>query len=74
MCIGYLNRPVSVWLGEAQVDEAGHRQAHIEPVAEAEVVDEQEHVLHTQEDQTHQSLQPHSTEQSYSLVFQKKII
>lgn len=49
----HLHRPVSVWLSDAQVDEAGHRQTHIEPVAEAEIVDELEHVLHTQEDQTH---------------------
>lgn len=52
----HLHRPVSVWLSDAQVDEAGHRQTHVEPVAEAEVVDELEHVLHTQEDQTHQPL------------------
>lgn len=49
---------MSVWLSDAQVDEAGHRQTHIEPVAEAEIVDELEHVLHTQKDQTHQPLQP----------------
>ncbi len=49
----HLHRPVPVWLGDAQVDEAGHRQTHIEPVTEAEIVDELEHVLHTQEDQTH---------------------
>lgn len=46
-----------VWLRDAQVDEAGHRQTHVEPVAEAEVVDELEDVLHAQEDQTHQPLQ-----------------
>lgn len=55
----HLQRPGSVGLGEAQVDEAGHRQSHIEPVAEAEVVDELEDVLHTQKDQPHQPLQPH---------------
>lgn len=49
----HLHRPVSVWLSDAQVDEAGHGQTHIEPVTEAEVVDELEHVLYAQEDQTH---------------------
>lgn len=44
---------MSVRLSDAQVDESGHRQTHIEPVTEAEVADELEHVLHTQEDQTH---------------------
>lgn len=57
----HLYRPGSVWLSDAQVDEASHRQTHIEPVAEAEIVDELEHVLHTEKDQTHQPLQPHST-------------
>lgn len=52
----HLHRPVSVRLSDAQVDEAGHRQTHVEPVAEAEIVDELEHVLHTQEDQTHYPL------------------
>lgn len=52
---------MSVWLSDAQVDEAGHRQTHIEPVTEAEVVDELEHVLHTQEDQPHQPLQNNNT-------------
>lgn len=45
-----------LWLIDAQVDEAGHRQTNIKPVTEAEVVDELENVLHTQEDQTHKSL------------------
>lgn len=58
--VAHLQGPVSVGLGEAQVDEAGHGQSHVEPVTEAEVVDELEDVLHTQEDQTHQALQPHS--------------
>lgn len=49
----HLHRPVSVRLSDAQVDEAGHRQTNVEPVTEAEVVDELEHVLHTQEDQAH---------------------
>ncbi len=55
----HLHRPMSLWLSDAQVDEADHRQTHIEPVAKAEIVDELEHILHTQEDQTHQPLQPH---------------
>lgn len=49
----HLHRPVSVRLSDAQVDEAGHRQTHIEPVTEAEIVYELEHILHAQEDQTH---------------------
>lgn len=61
--VEHLQGPVSVGLGEAQVDEAGHRQSHVEPVTEAEVVDELEDVLHAQEDQTHQALQPHSRTQ-----------
>lgn len=52
----HLHRPVSVGLSDAQVDEAGHRQTHVEPITEAEIVDELEDVLHTQEDQTHQPL------------------
>lgn len=58
----YLHRPVPVWLSEAQVDEAGHGQTHVQPVTEAEVVDELEDVLHAQKDQTHQPLQAHRTE------------
>lgn len=53
----YLDRPVSVRLCDAQVNESGHRQAHIQPVTEAEVVDELKHILHAQEDQTHHALQ-----------------
>ena len=54
--LSYLDGSVSERLGVAQVDESGHRQAHVEPVAEAEVVDQLEDVLHTQEDQPHQAL------------------
>lgn len=61
----HLHRPVSLWLSDAQVDEANHRQTHIEPVAEAEIIDELENVLHTQEDETHQPLQPHVRTQSH---------
>lgn len=46
----HLDRSVPVWLGDAEVDEPGHRQTHVEPVAEAEVVDELEDILHAQED------------------------
>lgn len=53
----YLDRSVSVGLSEAQVNESGHGQTHIQPVTEAEVVDELKHILHTQEDQTHNALQ-----------------
>lgn len=53
----HLDRPVHIWLGDAEVDESGHRQTHVEPVAEAEVVDELEDILHAQEDQTHQPLE-----------------
>lgn len=53
----HLDRPVSVRLSDAQVDESGHRQANIKPVTEAEIVDELKHVLHAQEDQTHEPLQ-----------------
>ncbi len=54
---GYLDWPVSVRLSDSQVNESGHRQTHIQPVTEAEVVDELKHILHTQEDQTHDALQ-----------------
>lgn len=54
----YLDWSVSLWLFDAQVDEAGHRQTDIKPVTEAEVVNEQEHILHTQENQTHEPLKP----------------
>lgn len=64
----HLDRPVSVRLSDAQVDESGHRQAHVEPVAEAEVVDELENVLHTQKDESHQALQPHGTKRRYHTV------
>lgn len=65
----YLHWPVPVWLRDAQVDEAGHRQTHVEPVAEAEVVDELEDVLHAQEDQTHQPLQAHThTQHTYRVT------
>ena len=58
----HLDRPVSVGLCDAEVDEAGHGQPHEEPVAEAEVVDELEHILHTQEYQAHPALEEeHST-------------
>ena len=57
---------MSVGLSDAQVDESGHWQTHIEPVTEAEVVDELEHVLHAQEDQTHQPLQ--TTQNNEKLV------
>lgn len=71
---GHLQGPGSVGLGEAQVDEAGHRQSHVEPVTEAEVVDELEDVLHAQEDQTHQPLQPHSgTPLAHSIDFHDKV-
>lgn len=53
----YLDRPVSVRLSDAQVNESSHRQTHIQPVTEAKVVDELKHILHTQEDQTHHALQ-----------------
>lgn len=54
---GYLDWPVSVRLSDSKVNESGHRQTHIQPVTEAEVVDELKHILHTQEDQTHDALQ-----------------
>lgn len=58
-----------VRLGDAEVDESGHRQTHVEPVAEAEVVDKLEDILHAQEDQTHQPLQAgESTEANSGVV------
>ena len=60
MVSSYLDGSVSERLGVAHVDEAGDGEAHVEPVAEAEVVDELEDVLHTQEDQAHQALRPNA--------------
>lgn len=54
--LAHLDGPASVWLSDAQVYESHYRQTHVEPVAEAEVVDQLEHVLHTQEDQSHHPL------------------
>lgn len=65
----HLDRPVPVWLGDAEVDESGHRQTHVEPVAEAKVVDELEDILHAQEDQTHQTLQDGKSTAANAVVF-----
>lgn len=63
---------MSVGLSDAQVDEAGHRQTHVEPVTEAEIVDELEDVLHTQEDQPHQPLQAPTQRHTVNLLCQKE--
>lgn len=65
----HLDWPVPVWLGDTQVDKSGHRQAHVQPVAEAEVVNELEDVLHAQEDQPHQSLQAGKQKKKANAVF-----
>ena len=49
----YLDRPVHVGRGDAQVYLAADGQADEQPVVEAEVVDELEDVTHTQVDQRH---------------------
>lgn len=46
-----------VWLRDAEVDQTCHRQSHVKPVAEAEVVDELKDVLHAEKDEAHQTLQ-----------------
>ena len=52
-----LERPGPVGLLPAKVELSSHRQAHKEPVAEAEVVDEQEDILHGEVDECHGALE-----------------
>lgn len=52
-----LERPGPVGLLPAKVELSSHRQAHKEPVAEAEVVDEQEDILHSEVDECHGALE-----------------
>lgn len=40
----------------AKVELSNNREAHEEPVAEAEVVDEQENILHNEVDERHSAL------------------
>lgn len=56
----YLQRSFSVWLLPAQIKLPQYGQTNKEPVAEAVVVDESEHVLHTQVYQGHDPLQGHN--------------
>lgn len=51
-----LERSRPVRLFPAKVELSNNRQAHEEPVAEAEVVDEQEDVLHHEVDKCHGAL------------------
>lgn len=46
-----LERPGPLGLLPAKVELSSNRQAHKEPVAEAEVVDEQENILHDEVDE-----------------------
>lgn len=46
-----LERPGPLGLLPAKVELSSNRQAHKEPVAEAEVVDEQENILHNEVDE-----------------------
>lgn len=51
-----LKRPGPLGLPPAKVELSSNRQAHEEPVAEAEVVDEQENILHSEVDKCHGAL------------------
>lgn len=53
----YLERPWPIGLLPAKVELSSNRQAHKEPVAEAEVVDEQENILHSEVDERHGALE-----------------
>lgn len=57
----HLDRSRSLRLSPTQVDLSSDGQTNKEPVAEAVVVDEPEHVLHAQVNQGHDPLQGHNT-------------
>lgn len=52
-----LERPRPLGLLPAKVELSSNRQAHKEPVTEAEVVDEQENILHSEVDERHGALE-----------------
>lgn len=52
-----LERSWSIRLLPAKVELSSDREAHKEPVAEAEVVDEQENILHSEVDKCHGALE-----------------
>lgn len=52
-----LERSRPVRLFPTKVELSDNRQAHKEPVAEAEVVDEQENVLHNEVDKCHGAIE-----------------
>lgn len=52
-----LERPRPFGLLPAKVELSSNRQAHKEPVTEAEVVDEQENILHSEVDERHGALE-----------------
>jgi hypothetical protein len=51
-----LERPRPLRLLPTKVELSNNRKSHKEPVAEAEVVDEQENILHNQVDECHGAL------------------
>jgi len=63
-----LERPGSLRLLPAKIELSSNRQAHKEPIAEAEVVDEQENIFHSEVDECHGTLEGDGMEGAVGIV------
>lgn len=63
-----LERPGSLGLPPTKIELSSNRQAHKEPIAEAEVVDKQENIFHSEVDECHGTLEGEGMEAEVGTV------